>query len=145
MDKGEFDAAYIAQPSFVEKIELEAIARPLAIAAAEKDLLFDADKRQESENILELSGQPYQINLYQGVEHGWVKPTLPPLHIIPTQKFCARNGWSYYYMHRFAICENTSSRAVQYAKENAFVLALQWFEEHLKDHPDLGGFGEASD
>ncbi|KAL3451447.1 dienelactone hydrolase [Aspergillus insuetus] len=64
------DVAYIAHPSFIDKAELEAVAGPLAISAAEKDEIFPYAKRRESEEILERLGMPYEITLYGGVEHG---------------------------------------------------------------------------
>lgn len=45
---------------------------------------------------------PYQINLYSGVEHG------------------------------FAVRAELKDPTAVYAKENAFIQALMWFEEHLK-------------
>jgi dienelactone hydrolase len=99
---GKIDAGYTAHPSFVEADELKDIKGPLAIAAAETDQIFPAEKRHESEEILKKVGQPYQINLYSGVEHG------------------------------FAVRGDLSSRVQTYAKESAFLQAVQWFEEHLK-------------
>jgi dienelactone hydrolase len=64
------DVAYIAHPSFIDKAELEAVAGPLAISAAEKDEIFPYAKRRESEEILEGLGLPFEITLYGGVEHG---------------------------------------------------------------------------
>ncbi|KAL2831266.1 hypothetical protein BJY01DRAFT_226720 [Aspergillus pseudoustus] len=64
------DAAFIAHLSFIDNAELEAVAGPLAIAAAEKDEIFPYAKRRESEEILQRLGTPYEITLYGGVEHG---------------------------------------------------------------------------
>jgi dienelactone hydrolase len=75
---------------------------PLAIAAAETDHIFPAAKRHETEVILKELGLPYQINLYSGVEHG------------------------------FSVRGDLNNRVVQYAKESAFLLALQWFDEYLQ-------------
>lgn len=101
-DQGKIDVGYCAHPSFVEAQELQEIQGPLAIAAAETDQIFPDEKRYESEQILRKTGLPYQINLYGGVEHG----------------FAVRGDWS--------------NKTVKYAKENAFLQAVQWFEEHLK-------------
>ncbi|GKZ17039.1 hypothetical protein AbraIFM66951_005768 [Aspergillus brasiliensis] len=98
---GQIDAGYTAHPSFVDSEELKAIKGPLAIAAAETDAIFPSEKRHESEEILKDSGLPYQINLYSGVAHG------------------------------FAVRGDPANRTVQYAKENAFLQAVQWFKEHL--------------
>lgn len=82
--------------------ELRDIKGPLAISAAETDAIFPTEKRHESEVILKELGLPYQINLYSGVQHG------------------------------FAVRADPKDRASVYAKENAFLQAVQWFEEHLK-------------
>lgn len=102
MKPGQIDVGYSAHPSFVEEDELKGIKGPLAISAAETDHIFPTEKRHRSEEILKEVGQPYQINLYSGVEHG------------------------------FAVRGDPEKREVQYAKESAFLQALQWFEEHLK-------------
>jgi sterol O-acyltransferase len=70
-DQGKIDVGYCAHPSLVESQELQDIQGPLAISAAEIDMIFPAEKRHESEDILKKIGQPYQINLYGGVEHGF--------------------------------------------------------------------------
>merc|ERR1712000_451033 len=101
-DAGKIDAGYTAHPSFVEGDELRDVKGPLAIAAAETDAIFPTEKRHETEQILKDLGLPYQINLYSGVEHG------------------------------FAVRGDPEYRVGLYAKENAFLQAVQWFEEHLK-------------
>jgi dienelactone hydrolase len=100
-DKGDIDVGYLAHPSFVTADELKSIKGPLAISAAEDDHIFSVEKRHESEEILKTSGLPYQINLYGGVEHG------------------------------FAVRGDPKNRSVQFAKESAFLQAVQWFKEHL--------------
>ncbi|EFQ31376.1 dienelactone hydrolase [Colletotrichum graminicola] len=92
---------YLAHPSFVEEEELAAITGPLSIAAAETDSIFPTEKRHKSEEILQKTGLPYQINLYSGVEHG------------------------------FAVRCDLSKKVQKYAKENAFLQAVTWFNEHL--------------
>jgi dienelactone hydrolase len=82
--------------------ELQAIKSPLAIAAAEVDDIFPTNLRHESETILRETGVPYQLNVYSGVDHG------------------------------FAVRGDLSDKRQKYAKESAFVLALQWFDEHVK-------------
>lgn len=101
-EAGKIDVGYTAHPSFVEADELKEIKGPLAISAAETDAIFPTEKRHESEAILKDTGYPYQINLYSGVEHG------------------------------FAVRADLSNPVTKYAKESAFIQALQWFEEHLK-------------
>jgi len=102
------DAGFTAHPSFVEAAELKAITGPLSIAAAETDQIFPADKRHESEVILkELSDGPlkvpYQLNLYSGVQHG------------------------------FAVRADLEDKRAKFAKEQAFIQAVQWFDYFLKD------------
>lgn len=99
---------FIAHPSFVEEAELEAITGPLSIAAAETDSIFPANLRHKSEEILQKVGKPYQINLYSGVAHG------------------------------FSVRCDMSVRAQRWAKEQAFVQAVQWFDEYL-----VGGDAES--
>ena len=99
---GHIDVGYSAHPSFVDEDELKAIKGPFAISAAETDQIFPTEKRHRSEEILKETGQPYQINLYSGVEHG------------------------------FAVRGDPDNRVVNYAKESAFLQAVAWFEEHLK-------------
>ncbi|KAK3381151.1 dienelactone hydrolase [Podospora didyma] len=99
--KDGIDVGYIAHPSFVEEEELGAITGPLSISAAETDAIFPAEKRHKSEEILKTVGQPYQINLYSGVVHG------------------------------FAVRCDVSKKHEKFAKEQAFLQAVTWFDEHL--------------
>ena len=102
MPKGKgIDAGYVAHPSFVEESELAAISGPLSIAAAETDQIFPAEKRHKSETILTETKQPYQINLYSGVSHG------------------------------FSVRCDTSKKIEKFSKEQAFLQAVNWFDEHL--------------
>jgi len=102
LGKKEVDVVYVAHPSFVEESELEAIKGPLSIAAAETDSIFPAEKRHKSEEILQKTGQPYQITLYSGVEHG------------------------------FSVRGDMKNPAVKFGKEQAFFQAIQWFDQWLK-------------
>lgn len=99
--KSAIDVGYCAHPSFVEVAELEAMTGPLAISAAETDSIFPEEKRHETEVVLKKMGLPYQINLYSGVQHG------------------------------FAVRADLANQQARYAKESAFLQALQWFEEYL--------------
>ncbi|EED16216.1 dienelactone hydrolase family protein [Talaromyces stipitatus ATCC 10500] len=101
--QNKIDVGFIAHPSFVEADELKAIGGALAIAAAETDTIFPTEKRHESEVILKDTKLPYQINLYSGVVHG------------------------------FAVRCDLSDKVAKYAKENAFLQAVQWFETYLKE------------
>jgi len=99
--KNGIDVGYVAHPSFVEEDELAAITGPYAISAAETDSIFPAEKRHKSEEILAKTKQPYQINLFYGVEHG------------------------------FAVRGDVNVRATRFAKEQAFAQAVTWFNEFL--------------
>ncbi|KFA69890.1 hypothetical protein S40285_07927 [Stachybotrys chlorohalonatus IBT 40285] len=99
--KDGIDVGFVAHPSFVQKEELEAITGPLSIAAAEFDDIFPQDKRHESEETLAKVGQPYQINLFSGVHHG------------------------------FAVRGDPEVKLQRYAKEQAFDQAVAWFDNHL--------------
>lgn len=99
--KDGIDVAYFAHPSFVDDDELAAITGPLSIAAAEIDTIFPAELRHKSEEILKKTGQPWQINLFSGVEHG------------------------------FAVRGDPKDQRQKYAKEQAFYQAVAWFDEHF--------------
>jgi dienelactone hydrolase len=101
-DQGKIDAGYSAHPSFVQDDELNDIKGPFSIAAAETDEIFPTEKRHHTEELLKALGLPYQINLYAGVEHG------------------------------FAVRGDPNDKKKQYAKEAAFLQAVQWFDYHLK-------------
>ncbi|EKG17503.1 Dienelactone hydrolase [Macrophomina phaseolina MS6] len=99
---GKIDVGYIAHPSFVDAAELRGIHGPLSISAAETDEIFPASKRRESEDILLDIKATYQINLFPGVEHG------------------------------FAVRADITKKQIKFAKEQAFLQAVSWFDEHLK-------------
>lgn len=97
------DVGYMAHPSFVEVDEIKALTGPLSISAAETDQIFPAEKRRQTEDLLKDMSIPYQITLYSGVEHG------------------------------FAVRADLEKKEVKYAKEAAFVQAVAWFDEFLKN------------
>lgn len=99
--KNGISVGYVAHPSFVEEDELAAITGPLAISAAETDSIFTNEKRHRSEEILKEVGHPYQINLYSQVVHG------------------------------FAVRGDISVQVERFAKEQAFLQAVTWFDEFL--------------
>ncbi|KAL1627306.1 hypothetical protein SLS56_006441 [Neofusicoccum ribis] len=102
LKNGQIDVGYTAHPSFVDAEELKAIQGPLSISAAETDDIFPASKRRESEDILLGIKATYQINLFSGVEHG------------------------------FSVRGDISKKNIKWAKEQAFLQAVAWFDEHLK-------------
>ncbi|KAK8085831.1 hypothetical protein PG997_007102 [Apiospora hydei] len=77
------------------------ITGPLSIAAAETDEIFPAEKRHRSEEILKEGGRPYQINLYSQTEHG------------------------------FTVRCDVSKKEQKFAKEQAFLQAVTWFNHWL--------------
>ncbi|KAI1499917.1 dienelactone hydrolase [Biscogniauxia marginata] len=99
--KNGIQVGFIAHPSFVDEDELRGFKAPLSIAAAETDQIFPADLRHKSEVILAEGGQPYQINLYSGVVHG------------------------------FSVRCDTSKKHEKFAKEQAFLQAVTWFDNWL--------------
>ncbi|KAL6907381.1 dienelactone hydrolase [Trichoderma evansii] len=99
--KSGIEAGFVAHPTNVEEDELAAITGPLSIAAAQTDPIFPTEKRHKSEAILIATGQPFQINLYSGVSHG------------------------------FAVRCDTSVKIQKFSKEQAFFQAVTWFGEHL--------------
>lgn len=98
---GGLSVGFLAHPSFVEESELAAVSGPLSIAAAETDEIFPAEKRHKSEEILKKTKQPYQINLFSGVVHG------------------------------FSVRCDVKVKHEKWAKEQAFLQAVAWFDEHL--------------
>lgn len=99
--KNGINAGFFAHPSFVSEDELKAFNAPLSIAAAETDSIFTVELRQKSEEILKAKGDPYQINLYSQVEHG------------------------------FAVRGDISNKVARFAKEQAFIQAITWFNTWL--------------
>ncbi|KUI62047.1 Protein AIM2 [Cytospora mali] len=99
--KNGIDVGYMAHPSFVDEDELASITGPLCISAAETDEIFPAEKRHKSEEILQKTGVPYQITLYSGTEHG------------------------------FSVRCDVSKRHQKFAKEQAFLQSISWFDEYL--------------
>jgi dienelactone hydrolase len=100
--KDGIDVGYVAHPSFVTEEELSSITGPLSIAAAETDSIFPTENRHKSEEILRGTGQPYQINLFSGVEHG------------------------------FSVRGDPNVKVQRFSKEQAFYQAVQWFDEWLE-------------
>lgn len=81
--------------------ELAAIDGPLSIAAAEIDTIFTTELRHKSETILIGTKQQFQINLFSGVAHG------------------------------FAMRGDLSIPIQKFSREQAFLQAVTWFNEHL--------------
>lgn len=94
-------AGFFAHPSFVSEDELAGFKAPLSIAAAETDPIFPAEMRHKSEGILAEKGDPYQINLYSQVAHG------------------------------FSVRCDPTVKNQRWAKEQAFLQAVNWFDYWL--------------
>ena len=103
--KGEIDVGVIAHPSFITVDELTAITGPLSIAAAEFDHIFPTEKRRETEDLLlsDKMSVPFQMNLFSGVSHG------------------------------FACRGNLADKQVTFAKEQAFLQTVAWYDRYLKE------------
>ncbi|KAH6624168.1 Alpha/Beta hydrolase protein [Chaetomium sp. MPI-SDFR-AT-0129] len=95
------DVAFAAHPSLLESGEITAIGAPVAIASADNDTLFTAEARAAAEQDLFGVGQRYQVNLYSGTEHG------------------------------FGVRVDLTDEQQKYAKEEAFVQAVKWFDRFL--------------
>lgn len=91
----------MAHPSFVEPEELQGFRAPLSIASAPVDKLFPQEMRHMSENWLNEKGDPWQINVYSHVEHG------------------------------FSVRGDPTERHQRFAKEQAFLQAINWFDYWL--------------
>ena len=68
----------------------------------ETDQIFPAPKRRETEDILEKLSVPYQVNLFSDVVHG------------------------------FAVRCDLAKPREKFAKEQAFLQAVAWFDEYVK-------------
>jgi dienelactone hydrolase len=130
LSNGGIDAGFTAHPSFVDADEVRNIKGPLSIAAAgmkeedlhllycqnkkevltikpETDAIFPAEKRRQTEDILKDHTVPYQMFLYSDVEHG------------------------------FGVKGDLSHAKARFAKEQAFLQAVYWFEEYVKKAPGV--------
>lgn len=121
------DVAFAAHPSLLEDNEVEAIQGPASIAAAgmkslqilssllffweswvasgsvanqdvENDSITPTERRREIEDLLVEVGQPYQVSVYSGTDHG------------------------------FGVRANVSDPEQKFGKETAFLQAVQWFD-----------------
>lgn len=100
-NQGKIDVGYAAHPGLILEEELEAMDGPISLALAETDEHFPDELRHKTEATLKRRQLTYQTTLYGQVVHG------------------------------FASRGDVSIPAVKYAKEAAFLQALQFFEEYL--------------
>jgi len=96
------DAGFVAHPSNMEGKEVQAIVKPFSIGAAETDTAFPPERRHETEVTLQKLGIPYQITLYGSVNHG------------------------------YAVRGNMSDKRAKYAKEEAYLQAVRFFDTWVK-------------
>ncbi|KAJ5239234.1 hypothetical protein N7468_003853 [Penicillium chermesinum] len=101
LKSGQIHVGYHAHPSGFDFADVSEIKGPLSIAAAEIDPVYTPEIRHGTEDILIRTGQPWQINLFSGVSHG------------------------------FAVRCDLSDPQQKWAKEQAFSQAVSWFNRHL--------------
>jgi len=92
------DAGFAAHPSLLEDSEIQAITRPVSVAAAENDTMLLPARRSQVEALLLNTKQPYQLDLYSGTNHG------------------------------FGVRANVSNPQEKFGKETAFYQAVRWFD-----------------
>lgn len=68
---GYLTAGAIAHPSLVSVEEVEAITKPILISAALDDIVFPEDLRNKTVSILAANEVRFQLDLFQGVSHGF--------------------------------------------------------------------------
>jgi len=102
LNNGQIDAGFVAHPSFVDEDEIKGMTGPFSIAAAETDQIFPTEKRHATEAILMDMDIPWQITLYSDTTHG------------------------------FAVRADLKDARAKFAKEQAFLQAVHWFDEHIK-------------
>lgn len=98
---GGVDVGFAAHPSLLETSEISAIKGPVSVAAADGDVLFDAAARAAAEAVLVKGNQSYQVSLYSGTQHG------------------------------FGVRVDLASEVQVWAKEQAFLQAVRWFDRFL--------------
>ncbi|KUJ12333.1 alpha/beta-hydrolase [Mollisia scopiformis] len=95
------DAGFVAHPTEIERAQILKIQKPLSVAFADNDSRINKAQRDGIEEGLLASNQAYQISLYSHVHHG----------------FAARRAFT--------------TDAEVFAKRQAFIQAVTWFQEHL--------------
>ncbi|ODV66636.1 dienelactone hydrolase [Hyphopichia burtonii NRRL Y-1933] len=96
---GNFDAIAIAHPSQVSIDQVKALTKPILISAAETDPIFTRELRWETEEALTEIKVRYQMDLFQGVSHG------------------------------YAVRGDITNPSVKYAKEKTLTDQLAWFSQ----------------
>jgi dienelactone hydrolase len=70
----------------------------VSVAAADQDTLFTTEARHAAEGVLLATGEKYQVSLYSGTQHG------------------------------FGVRVSLSDESQKWAKEQAFLQAVRWFD-----------------
>lgn len=95
-------AAAFAHPTALTEGHFKGIKQPLFLSCAEHDAMFPAEKRHQAENIMTAEGKKYQVQLFQGVSHG------------------------------FAVRCNLDDPYERYVKEQSYRGIIEWFNFWLK-------------
>ncbi|KAI1491572.1 dienelactone hydrolase [Biscogniauxia mediterranea] len=97
-----FQAGFVAHPSNMEAEDVLEVEGPLSLACADNDDTFTTERRHQTERLLRQSKKMFQVTLYSDVVHG------------------------------FAVRAESGNRRAKFAKEQAFLQAIQWFDYHVK-------------
>ncbi|KAH7018323.1 dienelactone hydrolase [Microdochium trichocladiopsis] len=92
------DVGFAAHPSLLENPEVEAITKPISVAAAQNDDLLPAPARHALEDLLMSTGQEATFATYGGTQHG------------------------------FGVRANVTDPRQKFAKEEAFIQAVRFFQ-----------------
>ncbi|KAH6849634.1 dienelactone hydrolase family-domain-containing protein [Chaetomium sp. MPI-CAGE-AT-0009] len=98
---GAVAASFAAHPSLLTAEEIGAVEGPVSVAVAETDELFNATARAQMEEVLLGVESAYQVNLYSGTLHG------------------------------FGVRVDLEDAEQVYAKQEAFLQAVRWFDRFL--------------
>lgn len=69
--EGFISAGAFAHPSSLTEENFQNLAKPLLLSCAENDHAFPPEKWQKAQSILKEGGKKYQLQLFQGVSHGF--------------------------------------------------------------------------
>ncbi|KAK0738749.1 dienelactone hydrolase family-domain-containing protein [Schizothecium vesticola] len=94
------DAGFTAHPSLLVDAEITAITKPIGLALAETDTMLTPARRAEMEVLLQATNKPYQVSLYSGTAHG------------------------------FGVRADITDPEQKFAKEEAFLQAVRWFDNY---------------
>ena len=96
------DASVACHPAMLAlPAEVEAVTKPISLAVARGDHLFDVDKAEQSRTIFAKNNVPAEIEVYDDVQHG------------------------------FSIRADLTDEKKKLAKEKVTEQALRWFDAHM--------------